>query len=94
MRPISLAEFKKMKTRLNMWQTRDLSLYGRTLLAKIIGVSQLIYVASMLLETGACSISRNSFVDSIVVIVTKVTLLGVFEGTNHLVAFDRYRNLL
>ena len=39
-----------MNTRLNMWQTRDLSLYGRTLLAKTIGVSQLIYmyVASML----------------------------------------------
>ena len=31
-----------------MWQTRDLSLYGRTLLAKTIGVSQLIYTASML----------------------------------------------
>ena len=39
---------QKMKTKLNIWQTRDLSLYGRTLLAKTMGASQLIYVASML----------------------------------------------
>ena len=37
-----------MKTKLNIWQTRDLSLCGRTLLAKTMGVPQLIYVASML----------------------------------------------
>ena len=42
------SRIQKMKTKLNMWQTRDLSLYGRTLLAKAIGVSQLIYTASML----------------------------------------------
>ena len=39
---------KNNETRLSMWQTRDLFLYGRTLLAKTIGVSQLIYTASML----------------------------------------------
>ena len=38
-----------MKTGLNMLQTRDLSLYGRTLLGKTIGVFQLIYAASMLI---------------------------------------------
>ena len=48
MRPISLAEFKKMKTRLNMCQACDLSLYGRTLLPKTIGASQLINAPSML----------------------------------------------
>ena len=37
-----------MKPKPNIWQTRDLSLYGRTPLAKTMGVSQLIYVASML----------------------------------------------
>ena len=42
------SRIQKMKTKLNMWQTRDLSLYGRTLLAKTIGVSQLTYTASML----------------------------------------------
>ena len=42
------SRIQKIKTKLNMWQTPDLSLYGRTLLAKTIGVSQLIYTASML----------------------------------------------
>ena len=37
-----------MKTKLNLWLTRDLTLYGKTLLAKTIGISQLIYTASML----------------------------------------------
>jgi len=41
-------KIRKMKTKLNLWLTRDLSLYGRTLLAKTIGISQLIYSASML----------------------------------------------
>ena len=38
----------KMKTKLNICQTRDLSLYGRSMLAKTVGVSRLIYAASML----------------------------------------------
>ena len=37
-----------MKTKLNLWLSRDLTLYGRSLLAKTLGVSQLIYAASML----------------------------------------------
>ena len=37
-----------MKTKLILWLTRDLTLYGRTLLSKTIGISQLIYTASML----------------------------------------------
>ena len=37
-----------MRTKLNIRQTRDLSLYGRSMLAKAAGVSQLIYAASML----------------------------------------------
>ena len=43
------SKIRKMKTKLNIWQIRDLSLYGRSLmLAKTVGVSQLIYAASML----------------------------------------------
>ena len=42
------SKIRKMKTKLNIWQTRDLSLYGRSMLAKTVGVSQLIYAASML----------------------------------------------
>ena len=42
------SKIRKMKTKLNIWQIRDLSLYGRSMLAKTVGVSQLIYAASML----------------------------------------------
>ena len=37
------SKIRKMKTKLNIWQIRDLSLYGRSMLAKTVGVSQLIY---------------------------------------------------
>ena len=39
---------RKMKTKLNLWLSRDLMLYGNSLPAKTLGVSQLIYAASML----------------------------------------------
>ena len=38
-----MKRIRKMKTELNLWLSRDLTLYGRSL-----GVSQLIYAASML----------------------------------------------
>lgn len=41
-------KIKKMETKLNIWLSRDLTLFGRTMLAKSIGLSQLIYTASML----------------------------------------------
>ena len=37
-----------MDTKLNMWQTRDLTLFGRTMLVKTLGISKLVYAASML----------------------------------------------
>ena len=37
-----------MKTKLNLWLSRDLTLYGKSLLAKTLGVSQLVYAASLL----------------------------------------------
>ena len=37
-----------METRLNIWLSRDLTLMGRTLLAKTLGISKLVYTASML----------------------------------------------
>ena len=43
-----MKRIRKMKTKLNLWLSRDLTLYGRSLLAKTLGVSQLIYAASML----------------------------------------------
>jgi len=39
---------KKMETKLNLWLSRDLTLFGRTLLVKSLGLSQLIYSSSML----------------------------------------------
>lgn len=43
-----MKRIRKMKTKLNLWLPRDLTLYGKSLLAKTLGVSQLIYAASML----------------------------------------------
>ena len=37
-----------MDTKLNMWQTRDLTLYGCTMLVKSLGISKFVYAASML----------------------------------------------
>ena len=42
------AKIKKMKTKLNLWLSRDLTIYGKSLLAKALGISQLVYAASML----------------------------------------------
>ena len=41
-------KMRKMETKLNIWLSRDLTLFGRTMLAKSLGLSQLIYTASML----------------------------------------------
>ena len=35
-------KIRKMKTKLNLWQIRDLMLFGKSLLAKKLGASQLI----------------------------------------------------
>ena len=43
-----LVKIHKMDTKLNIWQTRDLTLYGRTMLVKALGISKIVYVASML----------------------------------------------
>ena len=43
-----LKRIRKMKTKLNLLLSRDLTLYGKSLLAKTLGVSQLVYAASLL----------------------------------------------
>ena len=40
--------FIKTDTKLNIWQTRELTLFGRTKLVKTLGLSELVYAASML----------------------------------------------
>ena len=41
-------KIRKIETKLNIWLSRDLTLFGRTLFTKSLGLSQLIYTASML----------------------------------------------
>ena len=41
-------KIRKMSTKLNLWRARELTLYGKSLLAKTLGASQLIYTASMI----------------------------------------------
>ena len=36
------SKIRKMKTKLNLWQTRDLTLFGKLVLAKTLGASRLI----------------------------------------------------
>jgi len=43
------SKIRRMKTKLNIWQTRDLSLYGRSMLGNTGGVSQLIYAPASVL---------------------------------------------
>ena len=40
-------KIRKIDTKLNIWLSRDLTGFGRTLLAKFLGLSQLVYIASM-----------------------------------------------
>ena len=41
-------KLEKMKKKLNFWKMRDLTLYGKVLLIKTYGISQLLYVSSVL----------------------------------------------
>ena len=46
-------KIRKMETKLDTWRSRDLTLFGKTMISKSLGLSQLIYTATMLsvLET-------------------------------------------
>ena len=52
-------KIRKMETKLNIWLSRDLTLFGRTMLAKSLGLSQLVYAASMLSVPEAASQKFN-----------------------------------
>ena len=43
-----LIKIQKMETKLNVWLSRDLTLMGRTLLVKALGISKIVYSAPML----------------------------------------------
>lgn len=57
------AKVNKMKTKLNLWLSRDLTIYGKSLRAKALGVSQLVYAASMLTvpESVIKTVQENLF---------------------------------
>ena len=42
------SKIRKMKTKLNLWQTRDLTIFGKSVLANTLGASQLVYPASLM----------------------------------------------
>ena len=41
-------KIRKLQTKLDMWSSRDLTLFGRTMILKSLGLSQLVYSASNL----------------------------------------------
>ena len=53
-----------MKTTLNLWQTRDLTLFGKLVLAKTFGASQLIYTASLMTVPDAVTRAAQSLLFS------------------------------
>jgi len=43
-------KIRKLQTKLDMWSSRDLTLIGRTMILKSLGLSQLVYSASILVD--------------------------------------------
>ena len=58
------SKIRKMKTKLNLWQTRDLTLFGKSVLAKTLGASQLIYTASLMTVPDAVTRAAQSLLFS------------------------------
>ena len=60
------SKIRKMKTKLNLWQTRNLTLFGKSgsVLAKTLGVSQLIYPASLMTVPDAVTRAAQSLLFS------------------------------
>ena len=60
------SKIRKMKTKVNLWQTRDLTLFGKLVLAKTFGASQLIYTASLITFPDAVTCAAQSLLFSFV----------------------------
>ena len=54
------SKIRKMKTKLNLWQTRDLTPFGKLVLAKTLGASQSIYTASLMTVPDAVTRAAQS----------------------------------
>ena len=55
-----------MKTKVNLWQMRYLALFGKLVLAKTFGASQLIYTASLITFPDAVTCAAQSLLFSFV----------------------------
>ena len=53
-----------MKTKLNLWQRRDQKLFGKSVLAKTLGASQLIYTALLVTVPDAVTRAAQSLLFS------------------------------
>ena len=52
-----------MKVKLNLWLSRDLTVYGKSLLVKTLGMCQLVYAASILsVPNAVIKTSKVNFV--------------------------------
>ena len=60
------SKIRKMKTKVNLWQTRDFTLFGKLVLAKTFGASQLIYTASLITFPDAVTCAAQSLLFSFV----------------------------
>ena len=58
------SKIRKMKTKLNLWQRRDQKLFGKSVLAKTLGASQLIYTASLMTVPDAVTRAAQSLLFS------------------------------
>ena len=47
---IFFVKIHKMDTKLNMWQPRDITLYGRTMFVKSLSISRIVYAANSLFK--------------------------------------------
>ena len=60
------SKIRKMKAKLNLWQTCDLTLFGKLVLAKTLGASQLIYTTLLITFPDAVTRVAQSLLFSFV----------------------------
>ena len=56
------AKIDKLSTILDLWQSRSLTLFGRSLISKSLGISQLVYSISILDTPPECIKDINSLI--------------------------------
>ena len=70
-----------METKLNIWLSRDLTLFGRTMLAKSLGLSQLVYAASMLsVPEAAIQQTQRKLFAFLIIIIIIIIIIKVLKN--------------